>query len=62
MRLPGALAACSPRLRFALALALQMEIERHRGPDEILQSLLIDLFAFVYVDGASDIPIQAGIE
>ena len=56
--LAGLLAARSPGLRFALAL----EIERHRGTDEILQGRLIDLVAFVDIDGTADIPVQAGVE
>ena len=47
-----------PRLRLALAL----EIERHGSADEILQGRLIDLVAFVDVDGAPDIPVEAGVE
>jgi hypothetical protein len=58
MKLVGPLAAHSPGLRFALAL----EIERHRSADEILQGRLIDLVAFVDVDGAPDIPVEAGVE
>ncbi len=52
------LAARSPGLRLALAL----EIERHCSADEILQGRLIDLVAFVDVDGAPDIPVEAGVE
>src|SRR5438105_2544930 len=51
-------AARSPGLRLALAL----EIERHCSADEILQGRLIDLVAFVDVDGAPDIPVEAGVE
>ncbi len=54
----GPLAARSPGLRFTLAL----EIERHGRADEILQCRLIDLLAFVNIDGASHIPIEAGVE
>ena len=58
VKLIGPPAACSagPRLSFAL------EIERHRGADEILQSLLVDMPTFLDVDGAPDIPIEAGVE
>src|SRR5438876_12000822 len=56
--LAGSLAARSPGLRLALAL----EIERHCSADEILQGRLIDLVAFVDVDGAPDIPVEAGVE
>src|SRR2546429_5755176 len=58
MKLVGPLAARSPGLRLALAL----EIERHCSADEILQGRLIDLVAFVDVDGAPDIPLEAGVE
>jgi hypothetical protein len=58
MKLVGPLAARSPWLRLALAL----EIERHCSADEILQGRLIDLVAFVDVDGAPDIPVEAGVE
>ncbi len=57
-KLVGPLAARSPGLRLALAL----EIERHCGADEILQGRLIDLVAITDVDGAPDIPIEAGVE
>jgi len=52
------LAARSPGLWLALAL----KIERHRSADEILQCRLIDLVAFVDVDGAPDVPLEAGVE
>ena len=58
MKLVGPLAARSPGLRLALAL----EIERHCGADEILQCRLIDLVAFVDVDGTPDITVEAGVE
>jgi len=58
MKLVGTLAARSPGLRLALAL----EIEGHCSADEILQGRLIDLVAFVDVDGAPDIPVEAGVE
>ena len=57
-KLVGPLAARSPGLRLALAL----EIERHCSADEILQGRLIDFVAFVDVDGAPDIPVEAGVE
>src|SRR5262245_49895810 len=53
-----ALPARSPRLR----LVLTLEVEHHRGADEILQGLLVDLLAFMDVDGAPDIPLEAGVE
>ena len=68
---------CSKSARFLLArpsadglatyrpvawLALALEIERHGSADEILQGRLIDLVAFVDVDGAPDIPGEAGVE
>ena len=58
MKLVGPLTGRWPGLRLALAL----EIERHCSPDEILQGRLIDLVAFVDVDGAPDIPVEAGVE
>jgi hypothetical protein len=58
MKLVGLLAARSPGLRLALAL----EIERHCCADEILQGRLIDLVAFMDVDGAPYIPVEAGVE
>jgi len=58
MKLVGLLAARSPGLR----LALFLEIESHCGADEILQGLLIDLVAIADVDGAPDIPVEAGVE
>src|SRR5207244_13528462 len=58
MKLVGPFAARSPGLRLALAL----EIERHCSADEILQGRLIDLVAFVDVDGAPGIPVEAGVE
>jgi hypothetical protein len=58
MKLVGPLAARSPGLRLPLA----HEIERHCSADESLQSRLIDLVAFVDVDGAPDVPVEAGVE
>ena len=58
MRLVGPLAARSPGLR----LAFDHEIERHCSADEILQGRLIDLVAFVDVNGAPDTPVEAGVE
>lgn len=48
--------------RYSLGLELALEIERHRSADEILQGRLIDLVAFVDVDSAPDIPLEAGVE
>src|SRR5207245_7022938 len=65
MKLVGPLAGGSPRLRLGLRLGLRLvlalEIERHCSADEILQGRLIDLVAFVDVDGAPDIPVEAGV-
>jgi len=58
MKVASPLAFRSPGLRLALAL----KIKRHRSADEILQGRLIDLVAFVDVDGAPDIPLEAGVE
>ena len=65
--LVGPLAARSLGLQLAtyrpvswLALALEpLEIDRHCSADEILQGRLIDLAAFVDVDGAPDITAKA---
>jgi len=62
MKLVGPLAGGSPGLRLELLLGLALEIERHCSADEILQGRLIDLVAFVDVDGAPDIPVEAGVE
>src|SRR5215813_14935224 len=53
-----ALSARSPRLR----LVLPLEIQHHRGANEVLEGLLVDLLAFMDVDGAPDIPLEAGVE
>ncbi len=58
MKLAGPLAARAPWLR----LALCHKVERHRGADEILQGGLVDLVAFVNVDSAPDIAVEAGVE
>jgi hypothetical protein len=60
--LAGLLAAGSPGLRLALVFARVLEIERYCSADEILQGRLIYLVAFVDVDRASDIPLEAGVE
>ena len=63
MKLVGPLAARWPVLRLAPVFQIQpLEIERHCSPDEILQGGLIELVAFVDVDGAPHIPVQACIE
>jgi hypothetical protein len=49
-------------LRFALRLGFAVEIERHGSADEILQGRLIDLLAFVDVNGAPHISLEAGVE
>jgi len=49
-------------LRLALRLGLALEIERHGSTNEVLQGRLIDLVAVVDVDGAPDIPFEAGVE
>lgn len=65
-RLVAPLAVGSPRLRreprSGLRLSLALEVERHCSADEILQGRLIDLVAFVDVDGAPDISFEAGVE
>ena len=51
-----------PQPRRLALHALALEIERHGSADQILQGRLIDLVAFVEVDGAPDIPFEAGVE
>jgi hypothetical protein len=43
-------------------LAFAFEIECHGCADKVLQSRLINLLAFVDIDGAPDISVKAGIE
>ena len=63
MKLVGTLAVRSARFRLGLAFEIQhLEVERHCSADEILQGRLIDLVAFVDVDGAPHIPLEAGVE
>jgi hypothetical protein len=62
MKLAGTLAARSPGLRLVSLDAVALQIERHGSADEFLQGRLIDLIAFVDVDSAPDIPLEAGIE
>src|SRR5262245_36869716 len=51
------------RVRLAwLRLALKMEIERYCSADEVPQGCLIDLVAFVDVDGAPDVSFEARVE
>src|SRR5581483_1152182 len=61
-QLAGPLAGSSPGLRLGLGLVLALKIERHGSADKILQGRLIDLVAFVDIDGAPDIPLEAGVE
>ena len=49
-------------MKLAGPLALALEIERHGSADEILQGCLIDVVAFVDVDGAAHIPVEARVE
>ena len=62
MKLVDPLAVRLLGLGLRLGLELALEIEGHCSADEILQRGLIDLFAFVDVDGAPDIPVEAGVE
>ena len=41
---------------------LLLPLRLSASADEILQGRLIDLVAFVDVDGAPDIPVEAGVE
>jgi len=45
-----------------LRLGFAFEIERHGSADEVPQGGLIYVVAFVDVDGAPDVPLEAGIE
>jgi hypothetical protein len=45
-----------------VALLSGFRIERHCGADEILQGRLIDLVAFMDVDGAPGAALEAGVE
>jgi hypothetical protein len=47
---------------FGLHLTLALKIERHGGADKILQCRLVDLVAFVDVDSAPDIAVEAGVK
>src|SRR5262249_31948624 len=55
LKLAGPLAARAPGFRLGLGLAFALEIERHGSADKVLQGRLIDLVAFVDVDGPPDI-------
>jgi hypothetical protein len=57
-KLAAPLAAPSPGLRFTL----EPDIKLHRSADKILQSRLIDVLAFVDVNGAPEISFEAGVE
>ena len=61
MKLAGPLSARPPGLRFTLALG-SLEIERDRSADKILQGRFIYLLAFVDVDGATHVPVEAGVK
>src|SRR5215831_13596444 len=51
-----------PSLERRVGLGLAFYIERHGSADEFLQSSFIDHVAFVDVDGAADISLEAGVE
>ena len=57
-KLVDPLAARSSWLRLVLAL----KVQRHGSTDEILQGRLVDFLAFVDIDGAPEIPLEAGVE
>src|SRR5689334_17647307 len=48
--------------RLGLFAFLALEVERHGRADQIPQGRLIDLFTFADVDGAPDVPVEAGVE
>src|SRR4051812_32120134 len=60
--LTGPSGARSPGTRFAFAFIRILDIERRCGADEVRQCRLIDLVTFADVDGAPDIPVEAGVE
>ena len=60
LALAGPLDAGSSGLRLWLGFAVQ--IERYCSANQVLQRSLIDLLAFVDVDGAPYIPVEAGVE
>jgi hypothetical protein len=43
-------------------LLLPMRFECHCRADEILQGRLLNLVAFLDVDGAPGVPVEAGVE
>src|SRR5439155_24519700 len=61
-KLAGPLAARLPGFRPGLRSVLAFEIDRHGSADEFLQGRLIDLVAFVDVDRAPDISLEAVFE
>ena len=53
---------CCLAARFRALCASTLEIERHCSADELLQGRLIDLLAFVDVNGAPDIAVKTRVE
>jgi len=53
VQLVGPLFSRLPGLRFQLQPALDLEVERHCLPDEILQCRVVDLLAFIDINGAA---------
>ena len=62
LKLVSLIATRSPELRLGLSHSPEFEIERHGSSDEVLQGRLVDLLAFVNVDGAPNISLEAGVE
>src|SRR5206468_3447886 len=61
-KLAGPFASRLSVLQLGFQSALYLEVERYCLADEILQRSLVDLLAFVDVDGAPHIPIEARVE
>jgi hypothetical protein len=59
---PSRSAGLEFRPGFRLLHPLARQIECHGGADEVLHSCLIDLLAFVDVDGAPYITLKAGVK
>ena len=60
--LAGARFRLGPAVAWAALDRLALKVQRDCRSDEVLQGGLIQLVVFVYVDGAPDIPLQAGVE
>src|SRR4051794_20618866 len=59
---PTATAAARVPRRCAASATPPCTVERDGGANEVLQRVLVDLLALVEVDGAPDVPVEAGVE